>query len=75
MSTTPGKKLDEKGRCCGRKSMVYRGKNTTEAGPHRFCGRCNAAYDLEENEQISNWAYKKTASGKFIQQFGTGVLR
>ncbi len=51
-------KLDDKGRCCGRKPLTYRGKNTTSTGPHRFCFRCDRAYDLEENEQIENWAWK-----------------
>ena len=52
-------RLDNKGRCCGRKPLVYRGRNTTSTGPHRFCARCDRAYDLEENEQIPNWAWKK----------------
>ncbi len=51
-------KLDNKGRCCGRKPLVYRGEHTTSTGPHRFCPRCDRAYDLEENEQIPNWAWK-----------------
>ena len=52
-------KLDDKGRCCGRKPMVYRGKHTTADGPHRFCPRCDRAYSLEDNEQIPNWAYAR----------------
>lgn len=57
--------LDEKGRCCGLKPMVYRGRNTTSTGPHRFCVRCDRAYSLEENEQIPNWAWKIGASGEW----------
>ncbi len=51
--------LDDKGRCCGRKPIVYRGRNTTATGPHRFCTRCCAAYHLTENKQIPNWAWRQ----------------
>ena len=49
--------LDEKGRCCGRKPIVYKGQHSTPEGPQRYCPRCDRAYHLEENWQISNWAY------------------
>jgi hypothetical protein len=53
-------KLDEKGRCCGRKPLVYRGSN-----PHRFCTRCDRAYHATENEQLENWAWKRNVRGEF----------
>lgn len=58
-------KLDEKGRCCGRKPMVYKSRTSTSTGPHRFCVRCDRAYDLEENKQIPNWAWKRLPDGTF----------
>lgn len=48
-------RLDEKGRCCGRKPLVYK--------PERFCVRCDRAFDLETGEQIPNWAWKQSAGG------------
>lgn len=56
-------KLDDEGRCCGRKPMVYRSRWSTSTGPHRYCPRCDRAYDLDTGEQISNWAWRQTASG------------
>lgn len=50
-------KLDEKGRCCGRKPIDYKG---SWRGPaHKFCARCDRAYDRITGEQIENWAWKK----------------
>ena len=59
--------LDEKGRCCGKKPLVYKSRNSTAEGPQRYCPRCDRAYDLNENEQISNWAYtyKPLPDGKW----------
>jgi hypothetical protein len=57
--------LDDKNRCCGRKPIVYKSKWATSAGPHRYCPRCDRAYDLEENEQIPNWGWRKLADGTF----------
>jgi hypothetical protein len=45
--------LDDEGRCCGRKPLVYK----RMGGPHRFCTRCSRAYHLTENRQIANWAW------------------
>lgn len=44
-------KLDEKGRCCGRKPIVYK------RDPHLFCPRCDRAFDPITGEQIENWAW------------------
>jgi hypothetical protein len=54
--------LDDKGRCCGRKPMLYKSHNSTSTGRHRYCPRCDRAYDFEENMQIPNWAWRKEAS-------------
>jgi hypothetical protein len=47
----PPKTLDEKGRCCGRKPIVYK------RPPRLFCCRCDAAFDTVSGKQIPNWAY------------------
>lgn len=52
-------KLDEKGRCCGRKPIDYKGTGSSPEKPHKFCTRCDRAYDRITGEQIENWAYKK----------------
>lgn len=56
--------LDEKGRCCGRKPLVYKSRWTLD-GPHRFCFRCDRAYDIEENVQKPNWAWRQLPSGEW----------
>lgn len=50
--------------------MVYKSKHSASTGPHRYCPRCDRAYDLEENEQIPNWAweYKNGRWIKFNEQ-------
>lgn len=65
-------KLDEKGRCCGRKPMVYKTRTYTGRETHRYCPRCDRAYDLEENEQIENWAWKRGADGEFTSATNRG---
>ena len=57
----PRKFLDEHGRCCGRKPLLYKIQQDERIfGPHRYCIRCDAAYPIDENGQIENWAWKKT---------------
>lgn len=50
--------LDIKGRCCGRKPLLYK----RAAGPTHpagyFCPRCNRSYDMEGNQQ-ENWAWSR----------------
>jgi hypothetical protein len=59
-------KLDEKGRCCGRKPLVYTtGRFTAPEGPQKFCFCCDRSYDLTTGEQIENWAWKKGKDGEF----------
>lgn len=55
---TAPKKLDDKGRCCGRKPLVYK------VPQHRlFCARCDAQYDPQTGIQVANWAYRAAADG------------
>lgn len=51
------RQLNDKGQCpeCGRKPLVYK------RDPHKFCCRCDRAYHLLTGEQITNWAWKRTA--------------
>lgn len=58
--------LDDKGRCCGRKPMVYKSRTHTGTDPHRYCPRCDRAYDLEGNRQIPNWAWRRLPDGSFV---------
>lgn len=44
-------RLDWKGRCCGRKPIVYK------RDPHLFCHRCGRSYDPQTGTQIENWAW------------------
>ena len=49
-------RLDKKNRCCGKKPLDYK---SGREGPHKFCDRCDRAYDRETGEQIENWAWVK----------------
>lgn len=49
-------RLDEKGRCCGRKPIPYTGGGMEKR--QRFCDRCYRAYHFDTGEQIENWAWK-----------------
>lgn len=44
--------LDEKGRCCGRKPIVYKRDGL------RFCDRCDRAFSFTTDVQIENFAWK-----------------
>lgn len=53
-------KLDDKGRCCGRKPIDYKGGAwNSPKQPEKFCPRCNRAFDRVSGEQIENWAFSK----------------
>lgn len=58
-------KLDEKGRCCGRKPIDYKG--SWRSIPQKFCPRCCRAFSRETGEQIDNWAWKKGSDGEFVR--------
>jgi hypothetical protein len=47
----PTTKLDGKGRCCGRKPLVYK-----RPIAHTFCCKCSRSHN-EAGEQIDNWAW------------------
>lgn len=59
--------LDEKGRCCGRKPLVYK-SSFRQGGPQKFCFKCDRAYDLKTDEQIENWAWKKDDAGNWTRR-------
>jgi uncharacterized Zn finger protein (UPF0148 family) len=45
--------LDDKGRCCGRKPLLYKRNGQL------FCPRCDRAFALDDGTQIENWAWRK----------------
>ena len=49
--------MDSKGRCCGRKPLVYKRDG------YLFCFRCDKAYDINTKQQIENWAWMRAADG------------
>jgi hypothetical protein len=51
--------LDENGRCCGRKPIVYKRDR------HLFCPRCDSTFDIDGKFQIKNWAWQP-AGGAFF---------
>lgn len=56
-SILPAQKLDDKGRCCGRKPLVYK------RPPHLFCDRCCASFDAVTGTQIENCAFAPSGGG------------
>lgn len=51
------KRLDQHGRCCGRKPLVYKRPY------HRlFCCRCSAAF-MPNGVQVANWAFVAKGDG------------
>lgn len=55
-------RLDEKGRCCGKKPIFYK------RPPRHFCPRCDRAYDAVTGEQIENWAWRKAPGAAEFQR-------
>ena len=55
--------LDAKGRCCGRKPLLY--KPGTAGTYHLFCPHCDRAYDATSGKQISNIAWDGKGKRKF----------
>lgn len=63
-------KLDNKGRCCGRKPMHYEGGAwNSPKRPMKFCPRCDRAFDPETSEQVVNWAWRLD-DGEFVRTSG-----
>jgi hypothetical protein len=56
-------KLDDKGRCCGRKPLFYK-RGWNHRGPHHFCTRCSREY-TEAGEQRENFHWKEVTPGVF----------
>lgn len=50
-------RLDDKGRCCGRKPIVYK------RPPSLFCHRCDRSFDPATGTQKENWAFRWTDAG------------
>lgn len=53
--------IDNKGRCCGRKPIHYKGGGwNSPYHPKKFCTRCAAEYDPltgEQRENFARWAH------------------
>ena len=56
--------LDDKGRCCGRKPIHYKGRLATR---QLFCCRCDRSYDVDTKQQRENFAWKKEGS-EFVRK-------
>ena len=56
-------KLDEKGRCCGRKPLVYK------RPPHLFCCRCDREF-TPEGVHRANWAWVDDGHGNLKKKDG-----
>ena len=61
----PARSLDDAGRCCGRKPIVYKREHFL------YCHRCNAAYDLSTKHQKANWAWLAVEGG-FLSRYEDG---
>ena len=59
------KRLDAKGRCCGRKPIYYRGGSWCSPMncPMHFCDRCDREYG-PDGVQRDNWAWNADGSRK-----------
>jgi hypothetical protein len=60
--------LDDKGRCCGRKPLVYKRPRL-----HLFCPRCDREYDANGQQQ-ANWAYPDGVHPKFNSTANFGFV-
>ena len=67
-------KLDEKGRCCGRKPIHYRNpmysSQRIHPRPSKHCDLCDRAYDPKTGLQIENWAWQLDVMGVFRDIWG-----
>jgi hypothetical protein len=45
--------LDDKGRCCGKKPLVYKSRGFL------YCSRCGRAFAMDDGTQIENWEWRK----------------
>jgi uncharacterized Zn finger protein (UPF0148 family) len=60
-SPAPAAKLDDKGRHCGRKPLIYRRQGIA------FCPRCHRDFSLKSGEQQANWAWQEQPDGMFAR--------
>lgn len=58
--------LDDKGRCCGRKPIHYKGRLATR---QLFCCRCNRSYDVDTKQQRENFAWEKEGARVRVQAY------
>jgi hypothetical protein len=68
MIVVQAKSLDQKGRCCGRKPIVYKRDR------HLFCCRCDAAFGIDTGKQIPNWAYYALDDSRFEARTSRATL-
>lgn len=57
-------KLDDKGRCCGRKPIFYSSWRSPLMAPLHFCCDCCREYG-PDGQQRQNWAWKEVSPGEF----------
>ena len=56
--------LDEKGRCCGRKPLIYKREG------EYFCPRCDRSFDIVTRKQKPNFAWAENQDGSFERYAG-----
>lgn len=56
-------RLDDAGRCCGRKPIEYK----RSPDHHFFCHRCHRDF-LPNGEQRQNWAYRLDGYGNYVRE-------
>lgn len=59
-------RLDDKGRCCGRKPIFYKGGSwrSPPQSPMHFCCDCSREFG-PDGKQRPNWAWMETSAGVF----------
>ena len=65
MSLYAPRRLDDKGRCCGRKPLVYKRPVT-----HFFCTKCDAEFAVS-GKQRPNWAWLAVGDN-FTPKYASG---
>lgn len=63
----PRAQLDERGRCCGRKPLHYKGGSWRSPlnAPLLFCCGCDREYDPVTKAQRANWAWREVSPSTF----------
>ena len=63
------RELDDKGRCCGRKPLIYkRDKRWSRTRDfHYFCCRCAREFNAD-GKQRQSFSWKLLADGQFLNQ-------